>query len=262
MDVLPTLRRSLVIALALLLTACPRSTRTPSGGDTGGDLPSGDPFPTRPSVEAKKDPTADAALAQASQTASATPDKKKAAEAYLSVRKAYPATTAGQDALYQAGVLFFESRDFVNARKSFNELLFENPLHARADDAKHKLAISAMEVGAYRDAYQTLSSLAERASGAERTQLLNEAARAAEGAGLYGQALQMAVDEAGRPRALRRRPPRWPRWRRWWRAARPSWTSPAWRRACRRPTRRGPSSPSSWRASTTTCGTGRGWRRR
>ncbi|QDE88104.1 amino acid-binding protein [Myxococcus xanthus] len=197
MDVLPTLRRSLVIALALLLTACPRSTRTPSGGDTGGDLPSGDPFPTRPSVEAKKDPTADAALAQASQAARATPDKKKAAEAYLSVRKAYPATTAGQDALYQAGVLFFESRDFVNARKSFNELLFENPLHSRADDAKHKLAVSAMEVGAYRDAYQTLSSLAERASGAERTQLLNEAARAAAGAGLYGQALQMAVDEAG-----------------------------------------------------------------
>ncbi|MFP2912264.1 tetratricopeptide repeat protein, partial [Pyxidicoccus sp. 3LFB2] len=182
MDVLPLLRRSFAVALALSLTACPRTTRTtPPKGDTADvDVPTGDPFPKRPSLEAKKDPAADAALAQAQQTAQAAPDKKKAAEAFLAVRKAYPATTAGQDALYQAGVLFFESKDFVNARKSFNELLFENPLHARADDAKHKLAVSAMEVGAYRDAYQTLSSLAERAEGAERVQLQAEAARAAE----------------------------------------------------------------------------------
>ncbi|NMO16254.1 ABC transporter substrate-binding protein [Pyxidicoccus fallax] len=199
MDVLPILRRSLAVALALSLTACPnRSTRPPAGGDTGEDVPTGDPFPKRPSVEAKKDAAADAALAQTVQTARAEPDKKKAAEAFLAVRKAYPATTAGQDALYQAGVLFFESKDFVNARKSFNELLFENPLHPRADDAKHKLAVAAMEVGAYRDAYQTLSSLADRAEGAEKAQLQAEAARAAEGAGLYGQALTLAVEEAGR----------------------------------------------------------------
>jgi ABC-type branched-subunit amino acid transport system substrate-binding protein len=200
MDVLPILRRSLVVALALSLTACPhRTTRPPpGGGTTGEDVPTGDPFPKRPSVQVKKDAAADAALAQTVQTARAEPDKKKAAEAFLAVRKAYPATTAGQDALYQAGVLFFESKDFVNARKSFNELLFENPLHPQADDAKHKLALSAMEVGAYRDAYQTLSSLAERAEGPERARLQAEAARAAEGAGLYGQALTLAVEEAGR----------------------------------------------------------------
>ncbi|MFP2933264.1 tetratricopeptide repeat protein, partial [Pyxidicoccus sp. 3LG] len=198
MDVPSILRRSLAVALALSLTACPRTTRTPPGGDTPGeDVPTGDPFPKRPSVEAKKDPAADAALAQAKQTAEAAPDKKKAAEAFMSVRKAYPATTAGQEALYQAGVLFFESKDYVNARKTFNELLFENPLYPQADDAKHKLAVSAMEVGAYRDAYQTLSSLAERAEGDEKKQLQAEAARAAEGAGLYGQALTLAVEQAG-----------------------------------------------------------------
>jgi len=198
MDVLPLLRRSLAVALALSLTACPRTTRTPpTEGTTGEDVPTGDPFPKRPSVEVKKDPAADGALAQARQTAQASPDKKKSAEAFLAVRKAYPATTAGQDALYQAGVLFFESKDFVNARKVFNELLFENPLHAQAEDAKYKLAVSAMEVGAYRDAYQTLSSLAERAQGAERVKLQAEAARAAEGAGLYGQALVVAVEQAG-----------------------------------------------------------------
>ncbi|NTX06475.1 penicillin-binding protein activator [Myxococcus sp. CA051A] len=206
MEVLPTLRRSLLVALALLLTACPRPSRTPpAGGDTGEDVPTGDPFPKRPAVEARKDATADAALAQARQTAQATPDKKKAAEAYLSVRKAYPATTAGQDALYQAGVLFFESKDYVNARKSFNELLFENPLYNQAEDAKRKLALSAMEVGAYRDAYQTLSSLAERAEGAEREQLLRDAARAAEGAGLYGQSLTLAVEQAGQAKTQQER---------------------------------------------------------
>ncbi|WP_338871162.1 ABC transporter substrate-binding protein [Myxococcus stipitatus] len=200
MEVLPTLRRSLLVALALLLTACPRPSRVPAGGTTGEDVPTGDPFPRRPTVEARKDAAADAALAEARRTAQSSPDKKKAAEAYLSVRKTYPATTAGQDALYQAGVLFFESKDYVNARKSFNELLFENPLYGQADDAKRKLALSAMEVGAYRDAYQTLSSLAEHAEGAEREQLLRDAARAAEGAGLYGQSLTMAVEEAGKAR--------------------------------------------------------------
>ncbi|MCE9672992.1 penicillin-binding protein activator [Myxococcus stipitatus] len=206
MEVLPTLRRSLLVVLALLLTACPRNTRPSSpGGETGEDVPTGDPFPQRPSVEAKKDATADAALAQARQAAQATPDKKKAAEAFLSVRKAYPATTAGQDALYQAGVLFFESKDYVNARKSFNELLFENPLYPQSEDAKRKLALAAMETGAYRDAYQTLSSLAERAEGAEREQLLRDAARAAEGAGLYGQTLTMAVEQAGQARTAEER---------------------------------------------------------
>ncbi|AGC42078.1 hypothetical protein MYSTI_00728 [Myxococcus stipitatus DSM 14675] len=200
MEVLPTLRRSLLVALALLLTACPRPSRIPAGGTTGEDVPTGDPFPKRPAVEARKDASADAALAEARRTAQSSPDKKKAAEAYLSVRKTYPATTAGQDALYQAGVLFFESRDYANARKSFNELLFENPLYGKADDAKRKLALAAMEVGAYRDAYQTLSSLAEHAEGAEREQLLRDAARAAEGAGLYGQSLTMAVEEAGKAR--------------------------------------------------------------
>ncbi|MBU8899323.1 penicillin-binding protein activator [Corallococcus sp. M34] len=198
MEVLSASRRALVLALALLMSACPKApTRTAGGTGGPGENPEGEPFPTRPSLEAKQDASADAALAQARATAQGSADKRKAAEAYLSVRKAYPATTASQEALYQAGVLFYESRDYVNARKSFNELLFENPLYPRADDAKHKLALSAMAVGAYRDAYQTLSSLAERAEGAEKEQLLKELSRAAEGAGLYSQALTMAVKDAG-----------------------------------------------------------------
>lgn len=198
MEVLSTSRRALGLALALLLTACPRTT-TPvrGGGGRDTDASSGDQFPSRPTVEAKQDAGADAALAQAIETAARATDKQQAAETILAVRKSYPGTTAGQEALYRAGVLFFEAEDYVNARKAFNELLFENPIYPEAEDAKHKLALSAMEVGAYRDAYQTLSSLAERAEGAERDRLLQEANRAAEGAGLFGPALDMAVKLAG-----------------------------------------------------------------
>jgi ABC-type branched-subunit amino acid transport system substrate-binding protein len=152
-------------------------------------------------VEAKKDAAADAALAQAIESAARATDKQQAAEALLTVRKTYPETTASQEALYRAGILFFEAEDYANARKTFNELLFENPLYPQAEDAKRKLALSALQVGAYRDAYQTLASLAERAEGPERDKLLQEATRAAEGAGLYGAALDIAVKIAGDAKA-------------------------------------------------------------
>ncbi|HYO55777.1 penicillin-binding protein activator [Archangium sp.] len=209
MDVRPSPRRALLLALTLLMTACKTPSATGGGSSPGHssgsssaqgrdeDVPQGDPFPTKPSVEARKDAQADQALAQAVQQAETAP-RKQAAEAFLAVRKAYPQTTAGQEALYRAGVLFYDSQDYVNARKAFNELLFENPLHPQAPEAKRRLGRAALEVGAYRDAYQTLYSLAERAEGAERTQLLEDAAKAAEKAGLFGQALQISVDLAGK----------------------------------------------------------------
>jgi branched-chain amino acid transport system substrate-binding protein len=192
MDVLFPARRVLALTLALFLTACPKSS-SPVRPDGDG---SGETSPGRPRVEAKKDPTADAALAQAVEAAAREQDPKRAAESFLVVRKAYPETTASQEALYRAGVLFYEAEDYVNARKSFNELLFENPLYPQAQDVKLKLARSALEVGAYRDAYQTLSSLAERAQGAERLKLLEDASRAAQGAGLYSSALTIEVELA------------------------------------------------------------------
>ncbi len=200
-----TLSRPLAVCLglALALTACPRSTRT-GGSSPDRDAPGSEdqtrppasPFPSKPTVEARRDPAADAALEQAANTAETAPPAK-AAQSFLAVRKAYPATTAGQEALYRAGVLFYDSKDYVNARKSFNELLFENPLHPQAQDAKLRLGQAALETGAYRDAYQTLASLAERAEGPERVRLTEQAIRAAEGAGLYTAALTLAVRLAG-----------------------------------------------------------------
>ncbi|MBN1206147.1 MAG: penicillin-binding protein activator [Myxococcaceae bacterium] len=196
MEALSTSRRALGLALALLLTACPKTTTPVRGGGTG-EPPDKEPFPTQPAVEARQDAAADAALAQAIETAARAPDKKQAAEVLLTVRRDYPGTTASQEALYRAGVLYFEAGDYPNARKAFKELLFENPLFREAKDAKYKLALCAMEVGDYREAYQLFFSLAAGAEGAERDSFLQDAALAAEGAGLFGEALDIRVELAG-----------------------------------------------------------------
>ncbi|HZH04352.1 MAG TPA: penicillin-binding protein activator, partial [Myxococcaceae bacterium] len=155
----------------------------------------------RPRIEALPDAQADAALARAEGTAAGPGPKAKAAEAYLGVRKSFPNSTAGQEALYRAGLLYFEANDFANARRAFNELLFENPTFNKAADARLKLGMSALQTGAYRDAYQSLSSLAENATGDERTRLLELSSRAAEGALLSGEALRIAVKLAAAARS-------------------------------------------------------------
>src|SRR3954468_21571861 len=146
------MRRFVFLCLFALAACPPRSgpgpTRT-TGGTSEGE---------KPRVEVKQDTRADDALKAAAATAQAQ-GKKKGIEAYLAVRKAYPETTAGQDALYDAGVLAFEEGDYVTARKALNELLFENPLYERANDARLKSGLAALELKAYRDAYQTLSTL-------------------------------------------------------------------------------------------------------
>jgi branched-chain amino acid transport system substrate-binding protein len=195
------------LPLALALTACPRPAAVrPDEGTPGATATTEevvrphDPFASRSAtVQARQDARADAALAQAADKARGLKGAQ-AAETYLSVRKAFPETTAGQEALYRAGVAFYEAREYVRARKALNELLFENPLYENAQDAKLKLGLAALESGAAREAYQMLAALAERAEGPEREQLLAATARAAEGAGLYGEALKLAVRDAGEAR--------------------------------------------------------------
>src|SRR5678815_496915 len=171
---------------ALLATGC--ATQAPMS-----DLP-GAP-PRKPSGEIRKDPTADQALAQVEATARGQ-SKRKQVEVYLNFRRAYPATTAGEEALYRAGVLSFELGDYTNARKQFNELLFENPLFPNAQDARLKLGLSALELKSYRDAYQTLLPLRDRVPAGQKAQLEDALRRAAEGARLYDQAMKMALQKA------------------------------------------------------------------
>jgi branched-chain amino acid transport system substrate-binding protein len=186
------LRLRLLLALpviVLLLSACGTS-----GSAALPPLPGAPPNP-RPSSEIRRDPTADQALAALEAQIQSQP-KPKRVETYLNFRKAYPATTAGEDALYRAGVVSFELGDYVNARKQFNELLFENPLFPQATDARFKLGLSALELKNYRDAYQTLLPLRDRLPSEQRAQLEDALRRAAEGARLYDQAMKIALQNA------------------------------------------------------------------
>ncbi len=172
--------------VALIAVACASQAPMP-------DLP-GAP-PRKASTEIRKDPNADQALAQVEARARGQA-KPKQVETYLNFRKAYPATTAGEEALYRAGVLSFELGDYTNARKQFNELLFENPLFPNAQDARLKLGLSALELKSYRDAYQTLLPLRDRIPAGQKAQLEDALRRAAEGARLYDQAMKMALQKA------------------------------------------------------------------
>lgn len=177
--------RVIVLGVSVALLGCPKRQDTVPTVD-------GEPLPTRPAFEPQKNAAADEALLQAESNAEAQ-SKEESVETYLAVRKAYPQSSAGQEALYRVGAIYFELGDYVNARKTFNELLFENPLFPKANEAKRMLGVAALEVGAYRDAYQTLISLAEKAEGAERDELLRQASRAAEGAHLFREALQISI---------------------------------------------------------------------
>jgi ABC-type branched-subunit amino acid transport system substrate-binding protein len=178
--------RQYVFLCAVALCACPH----PSTGQGTVDQ--------QPRVEVKPSADADQALAKASQVADSK-SRKEAIDAYLAVRKAYPETTAGQDALLRAGLLAYEEGEYATARKALSELLFENPLHPRANQARLTSGLAALELKAYRDAYQTLSSLVDKLEGPEKVRAEEALAKAAAGAQQFGEAMKLAlrkVDEA------------------------------------------------------------------
>ncbi len=182
--------RFLLLLAALALCACP-----PKGGTTG-----------QRKVEVKADPTADAALREAREKSASS--RRDGIEALLAVRKTYPETTAGHDALYDAGVLAFEEGDYALARRTLNELLFENPLHENADDARLKSGLAAVEQKAYREGFSILSPLVEKLEGDDRRLAEEALAKAAAGSQQYDEALKRALkqvedaSEAELPRAL------------------------------------------------------------
>ncbi len=181
-------RRALWLS-SVLLAACPKPVTGPGPGDG------------TPKVEVKPSQQADEALQKAIGIAD-TRSRKEAIAALLGVRKQYPETTAGQEALYRAGVLAYEEGDYATARKALNELVFENPLHAKANDARLKSGLAALEMRAYRDAYQTLSSLVDRLEGADKKAAEEALDRAAAGSQQYGEALRLglkAVESAQTP---------------------------------------------------------------
>jgi branched-chain amino acid transport system substrate-binding protein len=159
------------------------------------DNPNVPPMGRKPEVEPRPDTRAADALKAADVAAQGQP-KPRQLEIYLSVRKAYPSTVAGEEALYRAAVLAYDLGDYSVARKQLNELLFENPLFDKAVDARLKLGQSALQLKAYRDAYQTLLPLRDKVPPEQRAELEDALRRAAEGARLANQALKLALDRA------------------------------------------------------------------
>lgn len=174
------LRRLVAVLFLLVLAGCPRP-----GGTTVG---SNKPGPR----EVKSQPAADEALQKAIVVAD-TRTRKEGIEALFAVRKTYPDSTAGQEALYRAGVLAFEEGDFVMARKAFTELVFENPLYPQANQARLKAGLAAVELKAWRDAYQTLSPLIDSLEGADKALAEAGLQKAAAGTQQFGEALKLAM---------------------------------------------------------------------
>ncbi len=180
--------RSVVASVCLVLLACPKSVR---GQDPA----------SSPARAVEKSPAADEALAKAiNQLDSGT--RADGVAALVDVHKRFPNTVAGQDALYRAGVLAFDDGDFQAARQRFNQLVFENPLHDKAKDARLKSGLAALELKQHRDAYQTLQPLVDSLSGDDRRLAEDALAQAAAANQQYGEALKLglkAVDGAQGP---------------------------------------------------------------
>lgn len=178
--------RHQVLAVILMFMACPKAV---TGQSTTG---------TTAKVDVVQSAEADDALARALTQVDAGA-RKDAIGALMAVRKKYPATTAGQSALYRAGTLAFEEGDYVSARNWLNELVFENPLHEKADDARLKSGLASVELKAWRDATQTLTPLVEKLNDADRKLAEEGLQKAAANTMQFSQALKLAlaaVDDA------------------------------------------------------------------
>lgn len=171
--------RSVVATLCLVLVACPKAVR---GQDPGAEAPR----------TAERSPAADEALSKALVVADSGP-RADGVAALLAVHQKFPSTVAGQEALYRAGVMAFDDGDFQAARQRLNQLVFENPLHERAKDARLKSGLAALELKQHRDAYQTLQPLVESLGGEERRLAEDALAQAAAATQQYGEALKLGL---------------------------------------------------------------------
>ncbi len=141
-------------------------------------------------VAVKADPTADTALSAALDPSR---NRKDTVAALLEVRRNFPESTAGQEALYRAGLLAYEEGDYAVARRALGELAYENPLFANINTVRLKMALSALQLRSYHDAYQTLSTLVERLSGLERKEAEDALALAAAGSQQFQESLKLAI---------------------------------------------------------------------
>lgn len=174
------------LCTALLVSACPATVG-------GGGRPEDGPV----RVELKSDTRADRAYADALATLEREGPAAGVA-ALLSVRKAYPATMPGEDALFRAGALAYEAGDFASARSWLNELVYENPVHPRALQARLLAGLAAVALRDYREASLSLRALVERLQGEDRRRCEEGLARAAAGLKQHAEPLRRGLEAVER----------------------------------------------------------------
>jgi branched-chain amino acid transport system substrate-binding protein len=145
-----------------------------------------------PTIEAKADTSADEALSKAIGVLE-TRNKTEGLEALLKVRKEFPESTAGQEALFRAGVLTFQNGEYQKSREYLDALLYENPLFAKANEARLKTGLAAVELTAFRDAEQILNPLVEKLEGEDKRLAQAGLARAQLGTKGFSELLRTGV---------------------------------------------------------------------
>ncbi len=113
----------------------------------------------------------------------------------MRVRKQYPESTAGQAALYRAGVLSFEGGKYVQAKEAFSTVLYENPLFEEATQARLKLGLAEVELSDWKEAESTLKPLVETLEGEDKAKAQSALARAQRETADGGALLQLAVQQ-------------------------------------------------------------------
>jgi ABC-type branched-subunit amino acid transport system substrate-binding protein len=166
----------LLLAVAALGLAACASQRAAGGPEAGpGD--------------GAADPRASAELERLRAQAASLPPER-AAESFEALASRYPGSSAGAEALYEAGLRWREAKRPERASAALGQLLTRYPLSRLAPQAKYQLALSELEAGRARDAYQTLVNLYDKLPRADQPDAARRIAEAAEAARLWPQAVR------------------------------------------------------------------------
>ncbi len=170
----------LAIALSLFLAGCPKRV-TVNGQEMSEDAAN---------AEAERE-----VVRVRAESAKRAPEES--AERFEAIAGRFGDVPASADALYEAALRWRAAGRPGRAQAALSKLLTRMPLSPRAPQAKYQLAIAEADGGRPRDALASLTSLYDKLPASERPQAAREAARAAESAHLWAQAVRWR-DEAAR----------------------------------------------------------------
>jgi len=134
-------------------------------------------------------------LAQA-RTESAGLAPQDAAARFEAIASRFAGVPASADALYEGALRWRAAGRLDRAQAALSSLLTRMPLSPRASQAKYQLAVVETDAGRPREALATLTSLYDKLPSGDRPEAAREAARAAEAAHLWPQAVRWRIEAA------------------------------------------------------------------